>query len=234
MNRMMWTLAVLGSLIFAFGLQSDARPQNDRVELLLTGEEYDSTDLPPNPAGTWWVLHRQGEGVVLETLPVLVTSVRGCGDEVPGQQSGRTVSVPEARDPILLVRGLPNPTVGPVRTAFLDHDGRGEQARVKAEWGAQPVVVQHLAEPPSGDRPGEYRVDFALGDDQFRLLSDQWHGDGHWRVRWIGDLNRDGWPDLLIDASYKYSVYTTRLYLSRERGGRLDMREVARFQHSAC
>lgn len=234
MNRMMRMLAVVGPLILASGLQSDARAQNDRVELLLPGDEYDSTDLPSNPGGTWWVLHRQGEHVVLETLPVVVTSVQGCSDELPSQQSGRSVSVPDARDPILLVRGLPDLTVGPVRTVLLDHDGIGEQERVEAEWGAQRVVVRHLTDLPPDDQPGHYRVDLALGDDHFQLLSDQWHGDGHWQVRWIGDLNRDGWPDLLIDASYKYSVYTTRLYLSRMRGGRLDMREVAKLQHSAC
>jgi len=234
MKRMMWMLTVLGSLVLALSLQIDARPQNERVELLLPGDEYESTDLPPNPGGTWSVLHRQGGDLVLDTLPVVVTSIQGCGDELPYQRSGRTVSVPDARDPILLVRGLPDLTVGPVRTEFLDHDGIGEQERVEAEWGAQPVVVQHLADQPPGDQPGRYRVELALGDDHFELLSDQWHGDGHWRVRWIGDLNRDGWPDLLIDASYKYSVYTTRLYLSRVRGGRLDVREVARFEHSAC
>ena len=48
---------VLGSLVLVLALQSDARPQNDRVEFLLPGDEYDSTDLPSNPGGTWWVLH---------------------------------------------------------------------------------------------------------------------------------------------------------------------------------
>jgi hypothetical protein len=72
-----------------------------------------------------------------------------------------------------------------------------------------------------------------LGDEQFRLRTDPWHGDGHWSLRWIGDLNRDGWPDLLLDASYKYSVHTTRLFLSNATAGRVDFVEAARFERTA-
>ena len=53
-------------------------------------------------------------------------------------------------------------------------------------------------------------------------------------VRWIGDLNRDGVPDLLVDASYKYSVHTTRLFLSRTTGGQIEFAEVGRFERTAC
>lgn len=208
--------------------------QNTRLELLVPGNEFHRSDLPVNPAGTWWVLHRPVGETVLEELQVVVTPFQTCGDDEPEEQGGRAVSVPAARDPILLARRHPSLRAGTVRTVFLDDDAVGGAKRLEAPWGDRAVIVRHVAEDPSGDRPGEYRIELTLGNRQFQLHSDQWHGDGHWRVRWIGDLNRDGWPDLLVDASYKYSVHTTRLYLSTERDGRLEVSEAATFTHSAC
>lgn len=223
----------LALLVLTFVFDGDVRTQDDLVEILLTGDEYHSTELP-NPEGLWWVLHRLEAATVLEALPVVVTPVRGCGDEGPDQRNGRSVSVPKAHDPILLLRGGPDLLAGRVETAFLDRAGSGRQERVEAEWRGQSVVVQHHVEPPQGDQPGRYRIEFTVGVSRLDLHSDQWHGDGHWLVRWIGDLNRDGWPDLLVDASYKYSVYTTRLFLSHVQGGQLEMREAAKFEHASC
>lgn len=67
------------------------------------------------------------------------------------------------------------------------------------------------------------------------LHREEWRGDGDWRVRWIGDLNRDGRPDLLVDASFKYSVFRTRLYLSSLAGdGQLELAEWATTTRVAC
>lgn len=40
-------------------------------------------------------------------------------------------------------------------------------------------------------------------------------------------------PDVLLDASYKYSEYTTRLYVSRYRDGHLELTEAARLKRTA-
>ena len=221
-------------LMLGLATGNSAWAQSTELELLVAGNEYHRSDLPANPAGTWWVLHRPAGETVLEQLQVVVTPFQTCGDDEPEEQRGRALSVPAAHDPILLVRGHAALRAGTVRTVFLDDGVVGEAERVEAQWDDRVVILRHVAEDPSGDRPGEYRIELTVGDRQFQLHSDQWHGDGHWRVRWIGDLNRDGWPDLLVDASYKYSVYTTRLYLSRESDGRLEVSEAATFTHSAC
>ena len=228
------------SLTAALGLlglsltHSGAQIQGESLELLLPGTEYHRTDLPADPAGVWWVLHGSTDETMLESMEIAVTAFRTCGDESPDQQNGRAVSVPGTGNPILLVRGHPDLTSGPLRSAFLDNGAAGEAERIETRWDGRPVVVRHLTEGPHGDQPGRYRIDLAVGDRQFELYSDQWHGDGHWRLRWMGDLNRDGWPDLLVDASYKYSVTTSRLFLSRVSAGQLAVTEVATFTHSAC
>jgi hypothetical protein len=223
-------LAVAGLSITLGGAQT----QGGDIELLLAGTEYRRADLRADPTGAWWVLHVSSGATLLESMEIRVTEFRTCGDELPDQHSGRAVSVPGTDNPILLVRGDADFTSGPVHSAFLDDGVDGEAERIETRWEGWPVIVSHLSEDPQGDQPGRYRVGLAINDQEFELHSDQWHGDGHWRLRWMGDLNRDGWPDLLVDASHKYSVYTSRLFLSSLSGGRLEFSEVATFTHSAC
>lgn len=225
-------LLVLLLLLVAF--QGDASTQGRRVEILLPGDEYQRNDLPAAAAGTWWVLHRPGGQAVLEAMEAVVTSFQGCGDEDSSPPTGRTVRVPTARDPVLLIRGLPGLGPGSVRAVFFGSPGAGQSARVEVSWDDSKVVLQRVVHGTERDQPGEYRVELLVGTRRYRLHGDRWYGDGHWRVRWIGDLNRDGWPDLLFDASYKYSLNTTRLYLSREGRLGLEFSEVATLTTSAC
>lgn len=227
----MSTLGVF--VVFGLIASSEGWAQDERTELLLTGDGYHATDLPHNLTGLWWVLHRPTGTPSLESLHVVVTPVPACGD-APDDRNGRAVTVPQAADPILLVRGSGKFAAGPVPTAFVNQDGTGERPRIQTLWQDEPVIVERTVELPAGDQPGQYRIDLTVGDRHFRLHTDQWHGDGHWLVRWIGDLNRDGWPDLLVDASYKYSVHTTRLFLSHAAGREIGFTEAARCGHSAC
>ena len=204
------------------------------MELLLPGDTYHRDDLPADPSGTWSVLHQPDGQAALEAMQIAVTPFRTCGDEDPPQQTGRAVRVPTARDTILLLRGLPGIGSRLVRTAFVDSTGAGESERVEVPWDDITVVVQRVVDDPRGDQPGQYRIELLVGTERYQLHTDQWHGDGRWRVRWIGDLNRDGWPDLLLDASYKYSVNTTRLYLSRADNGRPAFAEAGIFTNAAC
>jgi hypothetical protein len=224
-------LAWVGLVTIGLAIPAPARAQETRVDLLLPGNEFDATEVPADAAGPWWVLHRAGNDIVLESLEVVVASVGVCGGEDPFTPRGRAVSVPAAPRAIALVRGL-DLAPGPVLTAF-----RGPGAEddvIEAHWNEESVTLRRVVVQPRGDQPGEYRIDFAVGDRRFRLHGETWHGDGHWRVRWIGDLNRDGWPDVLLDASYKYSVYTTRLFLSRAMDGGFEISQVAILGHSAC
>lgn len=225
------SVGCLTTIVLGFG---SSFAQEASVQLLLPGSEYHASELPADMTGRWWVLHRTGDAVSLASLEIVVEPRAGCSDEDPNRPGGRLVRVSHARNPILILRGLPELTAGPVRTAFLDRDGTGVEPVVEAQWGEQRMVLRHTAELPSGDQPGRYWVAVAIDERRYELRTDQWHGDGHWRVRWIGDLNRDGAPDLLLDASYKYSVHTTRLYLTHQADGRLQFDEVSQIEHTAC
>jgi hypothetical protein len=233
MKTVLSLAAALGLVVLCLP-HSRAQVQGDGVELLLPGDEYSRTDLPADPTGPWLVLHVLAGETRLDSMEIAVTAFQSCGDESPEEQNGRAVAVPGVPHPILLVRGYPGLAAGPVRTAFLDDGVAGEGARIETTWEGQAVTVRHLTEDPQGDQPGTYRIDLEVGDRQFELHSDQWDGEGQWRLRWVGDLNRDGWPDLLVDASYKYSAYTTRLFLSGVAAGQLEFTHAAVFSHFAC
>ncbi|MFO7527320.1 MAG: hypothetical protein R6W86_00735 [Marinobacter sp.] len=225
----------LGLLVLTLGANNRAWTQSSGLEILLPGSEYHQSDLPENSAGLWFVLHRPDGETVLEASNVVVRPFHTCGDERPEEQRGRAVTVSAISDPVLLIRGHPELRPGPVRTEFQDDGVSGEAKRVEATWGDEKLILRHIVDQAIDDQPGRHLIELTLGDLQFPLHADAWHGDGHWRVRWIGDLNRDGWPDLLLDASYKYSVYTTRLYLSSPGAdGGLEITEVATFTHTAC
>lgn len=201
------------------------------VTLLLPETEFSPSEGPADVAGAWWVLHDSGAGIALTSTGIQVTDVPSCADDSPDAQPDRSASVPGAPNPIMLIRGVPGLEAGPVRSAFRDDGMTGEAARIELAWDGGPVIVRHLTQEPSGDQPGLHRVALTIGDRDVDLLEEQWQGDGHWRLRWMGDLNRDGYPDLLVDASYKYSVYTTRLFLSQ---GRTAYTEMATFSHTSC
>lgn len=206
------------------------RAQERPTQLLLPGDEYHEADLPAEPAGTWWTLVRRGDGALLERADVTVTAIAGCGDAESGELTGRSVAVAGA-EPILMVRGGIALSRGPVHTVVPD---ARDAERVEAQWNGRALVLYRTTSSPVDDQPGAYEVYVTFGERTLLLHTDQWHGDGHWLVRWIGDLNRDGWPDALFDASYKYSVRTTRLFLSRVSDGAFELLPAATFSHSAC
>lgn len=73
-----------------------------------------------------------------------------------------------------------------------------------------------------------------LGDlKQTLYAQDEGDLDG-WRLRWAGDLDGDGKPDLLLDAANHYNTQTTRLFLSsRAKKGEL-VHEVATLSVTGC
>lgn len=66
------------------------------------------------------------------------------------------------------------------------------------------------------------------------LYETEHQDEGGWNVRWVGDLDRDEVPDILLDATRKYSVEVTWLHLSGGTSHGPRWRAVARYAHSAC
>ncbi len=96
-------------ILLTLGIVSadSALSQNSGAAMLVPKVGYHESDLPSNSVGTWLVMHRRGGEVLLESMDVVITAYPTCGDE-EGEQGGRSVTVPAAPDPLLLVRGHPS------------------------------------------------------------------------------------------------------------------------------
>lgn len=73
-------------------------------------------------------------------------------------------------------------------------------------------------------------IDFEITDDK----GVSYFYSGVSAIAWVGDLNRDGKLDLILDYNNHYNIISSfRLYLSSEKSGEAPV-EVARFQAVGC
>jgi hypothetical protein len=220
------SLSLAVSLAAVMSIRAEQRAA---VELLLPGDEYSLGELPGDVSGAWWVLDRTAAGVVLASASIGVQPLHDpCLDPTPGGASGRRVTAPSAREPIAMVRGRANLRGGVVDTAFLSDGINGQHDTVTFVWHGRSFTLRRVSQ-----REG-YRVELVENGVPLPLREEDWQDEGGWMVRWAGDLDRDGRLDLLFDASRKYSVHTTRLFLSAGTAVGAPPVEVATLTHTAC
>jgi hypothetical protein len=210
------TLGLLS--VLAFGA-TPARGQ----EVLLPGGPYEASALPLNPSGRWLALV-EDRGSNLAPVTVTIESAMEECTGTPG--AARTVTT-RGSAPVLLFRRVPGLVAGSVTPGALEPAGAWRGPRTGA-FGGRPFVL-------SEERVGEgFRLRYSWGGSTGTVFEANADDDGHWEPLWLGDLNRDGWPDLLLQADWKYSMRTVRLLLSRVRGSAWVIEEVAAFGVTAC
>jgi hypothetical protein len=73
------------------------------------------------------------------------------------------------------------------------------------------------------------------GREEFQVLASTYQfDDAQMSVLFIGDLDRDGWPDLIINTSDKYSYSEISLFLSGPADSKDLVRHVATFRATGC
>ena len=190
-------------------------------ELLVPGGPYEASAVPADARGEWL-------GLVAGDGPDRLVPVRVAVDNVMEECTGspgaaRLVRVTGGPPPLVLLRGVPGVREGAVAPGTLATplDWRQPQA---GTFGGRPFLLRE-------ERVGEgFRLRYAWGQTLETVFETEYEDEGYWAVLWLGDLNRDGWPDLVLQADGKYSLQTTRLLLSRQ--GVLE--EIATFGIAAC
>ena len=76
------------------------------------------------------------------------------------------------------------------------------------------------------------RVILEDGDERQELYASGQATDPFAALEWIGDLDRDGRPDLLLSVRYHYSTVSHRLYLSSFAAGKELTRHVGSIEVS--
>lgn len=192
-------------------------------ELLLPGGPFEASALPLNASGRWLALV-EARGSNLAPVTVTIESAMEECTGTPG--AARTVRSSGA-EPVVLFRRVVGLRPGSVPSGTIDPAGGWREPRTGA-FDGKPFVL-------SEERVGEgFRLRYSWAGHAGTVFEADAEDDGHWDLLWLGDLNRDGWPDLLLQADWKYSVRTTRLLLSGVRRGAWVLEEVASFRITAC
>jgi hypothetical protein len=219
-------IAMNATLVRAFGLLSVlgicATPAPGQ-ELMLPGGPFEASALPLNPWGRWLALVEvQGSNLAPVTV-TLESALEECTGTPGAARRVRTT----AGEPVVLFRRVAGLRAGSVTTGTIGPAGGWREPR-SGEFGGKPFML-------SEERAGEgFRLRYSWAGNVGTVFEADAEDEGHWDLLWLGDLNRDGWPDILLQADGKYSVRTTRLLLSRVRHGAWVMEEVASFSITAC
>ena len=214
------------TLVRGFGLLSvlafGATPAPGQ-ELMLPGGPFEASALPLNASGRWLALV-EAQGSNLAPVTVTIGSALEECTGTPG--AARTVRA-TGTEPVALFRRVAGLRAGSVPTGTIDPAGGWREPR-SGEFDGKPFT---LSEVHAGEG---FRLHYSWAGHGGTVFEAEVEDEGHWDLLWLGDLNRDGWPDLLLQADWKYSVRTTRLLLSRVRHGRWVVEEVASFGITAC
>jgi hypothetical protein len=128
-----------------------------------------------------------------------------------GQPTGARPDIRGCDAPLALLRNvpgltehiLPEGTASPVRNGVAD-----------LRFGKERFAIRQSAQGTSG-----YRLEYSAGGRaQTLYATDETSSDlpvkDLWSVAWIGDLDGDGKPDLLLNATNHYNVSQVFLFLS--------------------
>ncbi len=215
---------------------------------LFHGDELDASA----PDREWMGLYAEDGGYVLARTRVRVQAVHDPLVDMPGESSGWLVSAEGAEEPLFLVRGLEGLAEGPVHTAMSGPDALdvgdsralsdgpegwyalaafGEARPSPDRYGLPEVTGYELRlyrHPPLGIEPG------SESPSSQPLVRVEALEDARPQVLWVGDLDRDGRLDLLLDASAHYSVSDYALWTSRGAPEGSLVQRVAALHTSGC
>jgi hypothetical protein len=193
-------------------------------------------------ADPWWALRMNAGAFTLARRPVTLRKTRDvCEEDESASAPGLPRITVADSSVVLLFSGVDGLQEGPVVTGRVlgraAHDILADPNDfVGAPSDSARAVFRadtlRFVGAPHGE--GGFRVELtSLGASQVLYSADA-QDEGGWSVRWVGDLNRDDLPDVLLDATNKYSVDVTLLYLSERRDGKPAWQEAAAYEHVGC
>lgn len=194
-------------------------------QLLMPGGPYEASAVPADARGEWLALVVGDGSDRLTGVRVSVESVTEECTGTPG--AARLVRVNGGTPPLVLLRRVPGVREGAVTAGTLAAPQDWREPR-QGMFAGRSFVLRE-------ERVGEgFRLRYSYRTALETVFEAPTEDAGYWDLLWLGDLNRDGWPDLLLQADGKYSLQTTRLFVSRIRRGVGVLEEIAVFGITAC
>ena len=178
-----------------------------------------------SPKSKWVMLTPDGK-----VVPVQVDT--GYADGACGDSSTTLYPTNMNQRYIALLANLAEITPGPVDTAIiLGH--RPDDTYFDAD--STIVIFRNDTTIVRRERlESGLRITAATRNSTALLFETDFEDEGRGHVIWAGDLDRDRQLDLLIYATYKYSVWSIQLHLSRKRGNQPTWPVAAHYSQAVC
>ena len=188
------------------------------VTLLDVASDYGDAQLPtPLPSAGWLGLCETPGGFVVREVGVQITPVKVMWDG-PGEETGRRVRVTNCPEPKAVFSGL-SVAKGAVKTA------RVEKGKVMMGHSTLSFKVVETEGAPT-------RLYVIEGKRRMLLSEKPDGGPIKFRIRWAGDLDRDGLPDLLVEEDDEGTRLT--LFLSSVGKKETAWEPIASTFHGGC
>jgi hypothetical protein len=229
-KAMCWV--VFSSLL---ALEAGAR---EKPTLLLPGQ-YHGDEVSAKSGEIFLILDHEEGKCRLRKTRLVVKKVRDQILDEGNKRTGKSVSTPTG-NPVFMIRGIPAIKAGPAITAVVYSRPQIVPTTVPLTVTLKNTTwtVQAL---PTGPKKGPdltepVRLFVKSNSIQRELINlpqgmDPDHAKG---IRWIGDVDGDGQPDVLMDISNHYNISEMVLLLSSEGSPQGPYRIVATFKTVGC
>jgi len=250
MNTFVFALAVFYAGMFG------APAELGGYELLMTNS-YHGDEIKAVSGEKWWGLFLTNKGHELRPVTIRVDIVRdGCLDSDDAHKTGKEICVEGKQEGrcLFLVKGPWKVKPGPVRTFFsgriqlslsCDEPLLSKQGGFYGEFQTDDSTTFRIQASGSMRNLGEdYEITVATHKasaecvvrhvEQSLFHSNVAFGIGAPTLLWVGDIDQDGNPDLLINLTTRYDQQAPTLFLSSEAGPGELVKGVAVILSSAC
>lgn len=231
---------LLGLTVNTFADQDEQLPG----DMVMVGEWHGDEVVAENNE-RWLALVKANGGYALQEVTVTVEFVEDAVIDAPPAKTGKKITVPKGVEPLVLLRSLPQLMPGPVVSAeLLDEDFHAGRPTGIYFDGVLFELELKCEERHRGEEQADCPMQLSGSSIQQALSSypvyrpcavDQGiASEAFPQVLWVGDIDRDGRLDLLVDLTDHYNISAPTLLLSSlAKEGEL-VHPAAVFRTSGC
>lgn len=229
--------------IFTQPAQADS---NEKVELLTTGI-FHGADVSVTQDGEWFAVISKDNKFALKRTKISIRATHDSIVDEKGQKSGKEVVADADGQIILLLKGVKGLREGPVKTFMRDQEFLypGQSIYLNDAPGNRCFLVALGVAKDDPENPigalgliiENHTIRLQCGDKRQDIVNRKrvWPMPEHMAYPlWVGDIDRDGKPDLLMELTDHYNVSEKALFLSSAAAKGKLVGQVALFRTTGC
>ncbi|HEX8734462.1 MAG TPA: hypothetical protein VF721_04015 [Pyrinomonadaceae bacterium] len=213
-----------------------------KIKLLMHGDFHgEDVEFKTGTSKKWLGLYRKKNKYFLLATTVKIKAVPDfMYAEDSGNRSGKRVSTNHKLPNVFLLKNAEMLRAGEVKTLFdgmeTESDGINRKYRRQFELNGKKytLAVEDATEDGAEYLTGKSKMIISSGNIKQTIYEQGGCDDCGWDLCWVGDLDKDGKPDFLLNLTNHYNVTNHRLFLSSPAEKGEIVREVAVFGTVGC